>query len=63
MKYLIKATEEQQWIIWYVAEADSADEAEEMVKNGEWDKAYEIDDEYNETTHREILEIEPYNDD
>ena len=35
MKYLIKATEEQQWTIWYVAEADSADEAEEMVKNGE----------------------------
>ena len=63
MKYLIKATEEQRWTIWYVAEADSADEAEEMVKNGEWDKAYEIDDEYNETTHREILEIEPYNDD
>lgn len=63
MKYLIKAAEEQIWTIWYVAEADSADEAEEMVKNGEWDKAYEIDDEYNETTHREILEIEPYNDD
>lgn len=63
MKYLIKATEEQQWTIWYVAEADSADEAEEMVKNGEWDKAYEIDGEYDETTHREIVEIEPYNDD
>jgi len=63
MKYLIKATEEQLWTIWYVAEADSADEAEEMVKNGEWDKAYEIDDEYDETTHREILEIEPYNED
>jgi len=63
MKYLIKVTEEQRWTIWYVAEADSADEAEEMVKNGEWDKAYEIDNEYNETTHREILEIEPYNDD
>ena len=62
MKYLVKAAEEQQWTIWYVAEADSADEAKEIVKN-KWGKAYEIDDEYNETTHREILEIEPYNDD
>lgn len=61
MKYLIKATEEQQWTIWYVAEADSADEAEEIVKNGEWDKAYEVDCEYNETTYREVEEIEPYN--
>lgn len=63
MKYLIKTAEEQQWTIWYVAEADSADEAEEMVKNGEWDKAYEIDGEYDETTYREIVEIEPYNED
>ena len=63
MKYLIKATEEQRWTIWYVAEADSADEAEEMVKNGERDKAYEVDDEYNETTYREVVEIEPYNED
>lgn len=63
MKYLVKATEEQRWTIWYVAEADSGDEAEEAVKNRELDKVYEIDDEYNETTHREILEIEPYNDD
>ncbi len=62
MKYLIKVTEEQQWTIWYIAEADSADEAEKMVKNGEWDKAYEIDGEYDETTYREVVEIEPYND-
>lgn len=32
MKYLVKIAEEQRWTIWYVAEADSADEAEEMVK-------------------------------
>lgn len=63
MKYLIKTTEEQRWTIWYVVEADSADEAEEMAKNGEWNKIYDIDNEYNETTYREILEIEPYDED
>lgn len=61
MKYLIKTAEEQRWTIWYVADADSADEAEKMVKNGEWNKASEVDGEYDETTYREILEIEPYN--
>ncbi len=58
MKYVVKANEEQSWTTFYLVDAESGDEAESKVNRGEWDE--ELDSEYNETTYREIFEIEPY---
>ena len=59
MKYLVKTTEDQVWTTWYAVEADSADEAKKKyVDEGEI-----YDEEYDYTNGREVLEIEPYNED
>lgn len=59
MKYVVKAIEEQSWTVWYLVEAESGDEAKSKVYGGEWDE--ELDNEYNETTYKEVIEMEPYN--
>lgn len=61
MKYLVKTSETELWEKYYEVEADSGDEAEEIVRT--WDLYHLLDhsEKYIETTDVEILEIEPYN--
>ena len=63
MKYIVKSRETEVYDFRYIVEADSADEAEQKVLDGQWEDVETIDDEYQETVDREILEIEPYNED
>lgn len=60
MKYLVRTREEELWSMEYVVEADSADDAEDLALSGDYLDLY---DEYLETTSREVLEIEPINED
>ena len=61
MKYIVRSRETEVYDFRYIVEADSADEAEQKVKDAQWEDVETIDDEYQETVDREILEIEPYN--
>jgi len=61
MKYLVRTREEELWSMEYIVEADSGDDAEDLVLSGDYLDL--INDEYLETTYREVLEIEPINED
>lgn len=63
MKYLIKTIELETWTHWYTVEADSGDEAMERFKKGDWLHIVDFEEEYEETTDREIVDIEPYGED
>lgn len=63
MKYIVKSRETELYEFHYIVEADSADEAEKKILDCEWESVETIGDEYCETVDREIVEIEPYNED
>lgn len=64
MKYLVRTDEEQYWNILYSVEADSADEAEQIVRDRDWNRMEEIDSDFIETGDINITDIEPpYNED
>ena len=63
MKYIVRSRETEVFDFRYIVEADSTDEAEQKVLNAQWEDVEMTDDEYQETVDREILEIEPYNED
>lgn len=58
MKYVVRVDEYQIWNTWYLVEANSADEAEDIFyeEGGEI-----IDDEFDSIDDREVVSIEPYN--
>ena len=62
MKYIVKSRETEIYEFRYMVEADSADMAEQKILNCDWEDVETIDDNYDSTVDREILEIEPYND-
>lgn len=63
MKYIVKSRETESYIYEYIVEAESGDEAKEKVLGSDWADVENIDSDYLETLDREILEIEPYNED
>ena len=62
MKYIVKSRETEIYEFRYMVEADSADMAEQKILDCDWQDVETIDDNYDSTVDREILEIEPYND-
>lgn len=61
MKYLVKVSQTEEYLLEYVVEANSRNEAKEKVLNT-WD--YEIiSDDFVDVVNREITEVEPYNED
>ena len=61
MKYLVKVLQTEEYLLEYVVEANSGNEAEEKVLNT-WD--YEIiSDDFVDVVNKEITEVEPYNED
>ena len=61
MKYLVKVSQTEEYLLEYVVEANSKNEAEEKVLNT-WD--YEIiSDDFVDVVNKEITEVEPYNED
>ena len=63
MKYIVKTRETESYAYEYEVEAESGDEAREKVLGADWSDVENIDSDYLETFDREILEIEPYNED
>lgn len=64
MKYLVRTDEEQHWNILYSVEANSADEAEQIVRDRDWSRMEEIDSDFIEIGDINITDIEPpYNED
>lgn len=63
MKYIVKTMETESYVYEYMVEAESGDEAKEKVLGPDWTGVKNIDSDYLETFDREILEIEPYNED
>ena len=61
MRYYIKTRETESWNMSYAVEAESRDEAIQKILNCDWADVDNIDDEYIETIDREILEVEPIN--
>ena len=62
MKYIVKSRETEIYEFRYMVEADSADMAEQKILDCDWQDVETIDDNYDSTVDREILEVEPYND-
>ena len=61
MKYLVKVSQTEEYLLEYVVEANSRNEAKEKVLNT-WD--YEIiSDDFVDVVNKEITEVEPYNED
>ena len=61
MKYLVKVSQTEEYLLEYVVEANSKNEAKEKVLNT-WD--YEIiSDDFVDVVNKEITEVEPYNED
>lgn len=63
MKYIIKTRETESYAYEYIVEAESGDEAKEKLLGSDWTDVETVVSDYLETFDREILEIEPYNDD
>lgn len=63
MKYIVKTRETESYAYEYIVEAESGDEAKEKISGSDWTDVETVDSDYLETFDREILEIEPYNDD
>ncbi len=61
MKYLVKTVETEVWNKGYIVEADSSDEAEDIVINWNTFKMKDFSEDYVDTEDRTVLEIEPYN--
>ena len=61
MKYLVKTVETEIWNKEYIVEADSGDEAEDIVINWNTPKMENHSEKYDYTEDINILEIEPYN--
>ncbi len=61
MKYLVKVLQTEEYLLEYVVEADSGDEAEKKVLD-DWDCEIVFDD-FVDVVNKEITEIEPYNED
>ena len=62
-KYLVRSRETESYEFRYIVKAASGNEAKQKVLDGDWNDIETIDDNYLETLDREILEIEPYNED
>ena len=61
MKYLVKVIQTEEYSLECVVEANSGDEAEEIVLNH---CDYEIiSDDFVDVVNKEITEVEPYNED
>ena len=61
MKYLVKTVETEIWNKEYIVEANSGDEAENIVKTQNTYYMKDHSEEYDYTEDINILEIEPYN--
>ena len=64
MKYLVKTRTVEIWEHWYEVEADSADEANEIItEGGNFMKVRDHDEKFLYTDGEEVEEIEPLNND
>ena len=61
MKYLVKTVETEIWNKSYIVEANSEDEATQIVKDWDINHLKDYSENYIDTSDIEILEIEPYN--
>ena len=61
MKYLVKTVETEIWNKSYIVEANSADEATQIVEDWDINHLKDYSENYIDTSDIEILEIEPYN--
>ena len=59
MKYLVKTRTVEIWEHWYEVEADSADEANDIITNGFGENVKDIDERFIYTDEEEVEEIEP----
>lgn len=60
MKYLVKTLETELWNRWYEVEANSGDEAIEVLKTWNYPQVKDHSEDYLETSDVEYLEAEPY---
>ena len=60
MKYLVKTVETEVWNKGYIVEADSGDEAEDIVINWNTSKMKDFSEDYVDTEDRTVLELESY---
>lgn len=61
MKYLVKTVETEIWNKSYIVEANSEDEATQIVKDWDINHLKDYSENYIDTSDIEILEIESYN--
>lgn len=63
MKYLVKTRAVEIWNRWYIVEADSGDEANDIVNDriGDYKNCGDYDERFAYTDEEEVEEIEPYN--
>ena len=59
MKYLVKTRTVEVWEHWYEVEADSGDEANDIITNGFGDNVTDIDERFIYIDEEEVEEIEP----
>jgi len=65
MKYLVKTRTVEVWEHWYEVEADSGDEANEIITNGSplgFGNVKDHDERFLYTDEEEVTEVEPFND-
>ena len=64
MKYLVKTRTVEIWEHWYEVEADSADEANEIITEGSggYMKVRDYDEKFLYTDEEEVEEVEPLTD-
>lgn len=64
MKYLVKTRTVEIWEHWYEVEADSGDEANNIITdNIPFRNIRDFDERYLYTDEEEVTEVEPYNED
>lgn len=63
MKYLVRTRAVEIWNRWYIVEADSSDEANDIVNDriGDYKDSEDYDERFAYTDEEEVEEIEPYN--
>ena len=59
MKYLVKTRTVEIWEHWYEVEADSGDEANDIITNGSFEHVRDIDERFIYTDEEEVEEVEP----
>lgn len=63
MKYLVRSREEELYEMEYLVEADSGDEANDIITNGSlFGNVKDHDERFLYTDEEEVTEIEPFND-